>query len=333
MKYILLLLSACVLTLAVAAEPARSLHGDPWVTYEPRPGTANGKYVVLLAGDEEYRSEEGLPQLGKILSQRHGFRCAVLFSQEEDGTIAPNNQTNVPGMRLLDGADLVFVQFRFRELPDSEMKHFVHYLDSGRPMVALRTATHAFHYQRNLQSPYAECDYLAPGGGFGGMTVGETWTYHHGDHGHEATRGLIEEKNRAHPILSGVADVFGATDVYGVNADFPADATVLLRGQVLTGMNPSDAPNTNKAIMPIVWLRSYHSASGRTSQMLCSTIGAAIDLECEDLRRLMVNTSFFLTGLPVPRRADVTLVGEYNPSMFGFDKYKRHVNVRDLDLR
>jgi hypothetical protein len=82
--------------------------------------------------------------------------------------------------------------------------------------------------------------------------------------------------------------------------------------------------------MPIVWLRSYHSASGRTSQVLCSTIGAAIDLKCEDLRRLLVNAGYFLTGLPVPKKADVTLVGEYDPSMFGFDKYKRHVNVEDL---
>jgi hypothetical protein len=67
-----------------------------WVTYEPKAGTANGKTIVLLSGDEEYRSEESLPQMGKILSQKHGFKCTVLFTQDADGTINPNNQTNIP---------------------------------------------------------------------------------------------------------------------------------------------------------------------------------------------------------------------------------------------
>ena len=117
-----------------------------WVTYEPKAGTANGKTVVLLSGDEEYRSEESLPQMGKILSQKHGFKCVVLFSQDADGTINPNNQTNIPGMHLLASADLVVNQFRFRELPDADMEHFVRYLDSGKPMMVVRTATHAFNY-------------------------------------------------------------------------------------------------------------------------------------------------------------------------------------------
>src|SRR6185503_21298548 len=94
-----------------------------WVVYEGKQGPGTGKHIVLLAGDEEYRSEEGLPMLGKILSERHGFKCTVLFSiNPADGTIDPNNQTNVPGMHLIDTADLVICQFRFRELPDKDMK-------------------------------------------------------------------------------------------------------------------------------------------------------------------------------------------------------------------
>ena len=106
-----------MLTAGVAARAA------DWATLEPKPGTANGKRIVLLAGDEEYRSEESLPMLAKILSQRHGFQCTVLFSvNPQDGTIDPGNQTNVPGLHLLDSADLVILQFRFRELPDAAMK-------------------------------------------------------------------------------------------------------------------------------------------------------------------------------------------------------------------
>ncbi len=319
--------------LFAAAVAAVVVHAEPWVVYQPPADHANGKHIVMLSGDEEYRSEEGLPQLGKILSQRHGFKCTVLFTQDPDGTINPNNQTNIPGMHLVDHADLVLNQFRFRELPDADMKHFVDYLDSGRPMMVVRTATHAFNYERNKKSPYAKFSWTAKGGGFGGMAVGESWTFHHGNHGHEATRGLVDGRNREHPMLRGVHDVFGPTDVYGVNADFPSDATVLLQGQVLVGMNPTDAPNLNKAIMPLVWLRDYHGASGKTSRIMCSTIGAATDLKSEDLRRLFVNSAYYLTGLEVPKKADVTIVGEYAPSMFGFNTFKRGVKVSDHESK
>lgn len=298
-----------------------------WVTYEPASGTGNGKTIVLLSGDEEYRSEESLPQLGKILSQRHGFKCTVLFSQDADGTINPNNQTNVPGLHLLASADLVINQFRFRELPDSDMEKFVGYLDSGKPMMVVRTATHSFNYDRNKQSPYAKYSFGANGGGFGGITVGETWTYHHGDHGHEATRGIIDGRNRKHPILNSVNDVFGPSDVYGVNPDFPSDATILMHGQVLTGMSPTDPPNLKKAAMPLVWLRDYKGGAGKTSKILCTTIGAATDLKSEDLRRLFVNAAYSLTGLEVPKKADVSPVGTFDPSMFGFNTYKKGVKV------
>lgn len=322
-----------LLSFAIVAATLFHAGAQQWVTYHPPAGMANGKSIVLLSGDEEYRSEEGLPQMAKILSQRHGFKCTVLFAQDADGTINPNNSTNVPGMHLLDTADLVVNQFRFRELPDSDMKHFVDYLNSGRPMIVVRTATHAFNYERNKQSPYAGYSWTAPGGGFGGKAVGESWTYHHGDHGKESARGLVEGRNRKNPILTEVTDVWGPSDVYGVNADFPADATVLLYGQTLVGMNPTDPPNLKKAIMPIVWLRDYAAPGGKTSRVLCSTIGAAIDLESADLRRLFVNAAYDLTGLKVPAKADVTVVGEFKPQMFGFNKFTPGVKVSSHELK
>lgn len=322
-----LVLWACIAASTLVAS------ADPWVVYTPPEGSANGKHIVLLSGDEEYRSEEVLPALGKILSQRHGFRCTVLFSQDDNGVIDPNNQTNVPGMHLLAGADLVVNQFRFRELPDADMKHFVDYMESGRPMIVLRTATHAFHYTRNNKSPYAKYGFAAQGGGFGGMTIGETWTYHHGDHGKEATRGMVDGKNQKHPILKSVRDVFGPSDVYGVNPDFPSDATTLLWGVTLVGMKPDDAPNLRKSIMPLAWLRDVRFENGKTSRFLCSTIGAAIDFESEDLRRFVVNACHHLTGLPVPDKADVTPIGEFKPTMFGFNKFTKGVKVSDHALK
>src|SRR5437763_1482299 len=99
--------------------------------------------IVLLSGDEEYRSEEGLPMLAKILSERHGFKCTVLFAIGKDGTIDPNAKTSIPGVAALDSADVILMALRFRAYPDKEMKHFADAYLHGVPIIALRTSTHA----------------------------------------------------------------------------------------------------------------------------------------------------------------------------------------------
>lgn len=305
-----------------------------WASFAPKPGPGQGKHIVFLAGDEEYRSEEALPMLADILSQRHGFRCTVLFSvNPADGTIDPLNQTNVPGMHLLGSADLVVCQFRFRELPDADMAHFDNYLRGGKPIIALRTATHAFNYTRNKQSPYAKWDFASREwpGGFGQQVLGETWINHHGDHGTEATRGLIDGINAKHPVLRGVQDVFGPTDVYGIVHLQPADR-VLMHGLVLKGMKPDDPPNWRKPLMPLVWVRDYTWPNGVTTRALTSTIGAASDFASEDLRRLLVNACFWLTRVEVPAKANATPVREFKPSYFGFGKFIKGVKPSDLDM-
>src|SRR6267378_4055442 len=186
-------------------------HAGEWVTYEGKQGPGKGKDIVFISGDEEYRSEESLPMLAKILAVRHGFKCTVLFPiNGADGTIDPVIQTNIPGIEALDSADLCVMGLRFRELPDEKMKHFVDYLNAGKPIIALRTSTHAFAYDRNKQSPYAKYDWRGKEwpGGFGQQVLGETWVNHHGDHGKESTRGLINEPFRNRPVLRGVGAIW-----------------------------------------------------------------------------------------------------------------------------
>src|SRR5437660_4649391 len=148
------ILAVVFLTVLAAVLPG-SLPAADCVTYEGKDGPGKGKHIVFISGDEEYRSEEALPMLAKILAVRHGFKCTVLFSiNPGDGTIDPIVQTNTPGMEALDSADLCVMGLRFRELPDAQMKHFVDYVKTGKPIIALRTSTHAFAYSRNTQSPY-----------------------------------------------------------------------------------------------------------------------------------------------------------------------------------
>lgn len=327
------------LILSLAALVAGTSSAADWVVYDGKTGPGRGKHIVLLSGDEEYRSEEALPMLGKILAERHGFKCTVIFAiNPDDGTINPNVGTNLPGIAALDSADLCIMALRFRELPDAQMKHFVDYLNAGKPIIGLRTSTHAFNYTRHKNSPFAKFSYNHKGwpGGFGQQVLGETWINHHGVHGKESARGVINDAHASHPILKGVKDVWGPSDVYGV-VNLPKDAQVLMWGQVLVGMKPSDPPvegPKNNPMMPLVWVRDYTGESGKTSRIFTTTMGAATDLESEDLRRLVINASYWATGLEkqIPARADAAVVGEYQPTAFGFNSFKRGLKPTDHRL-
>lgn len=328
------------LTLLIAWVSALSFcYSKDWVVYEGKEGPGKGKHIVLLSGDEEYRSEEAMPMLAKILALRHGFKCTVLFAIDPaTGTINPNIRTNIPGMEALDNADLCIMALRFRELPDEQMEHFVNYLRAGKPIIALRTSTHAFSYSQGSKSKYARFHWQSKEwtGGFGKQVLGETWVAHHGAHGKEATRGIIEPSAKDHPILRGVEDIFGPTDVYTVNP--PSDVTVLVRGQVLAGMNPTDPPvegPKNNPMQPIVWTRLYKNEWGTTNKIVVTTMGAANDLLSEGLRRLLVNAAYWAVGLEdkIPAKANVDFVGEYKPSNFGFNGFKKGVKPSDYEIK
>jgi len=129
--------------------------------------------------------------------------------------------------------------------------------------------------------------------------------------------------------------VWGPTDVYRVTR-LPADATVYLYGQVLTGMNPSDPANLEKSIMPMVWTREIKQEAGKLSKVVMSTIGAAQDMENEDLRRLYVNSIYWALGLEsaIPPKADVRYVGgDWQASRFGGATFKKGLMPRDFAIR
>jgi len=325
---------------AVALSPIRA--AETSVSYPAKAGPGQGRHVVFLAGDEEYRSEEGLPMLAKILSQRHGFKATVLFSVDPDGTINPKSSTSLSNPTALDTADAIVMLLRFRAWPDEDMARFDKLLRAGKPIVALRTSTHAFNgFPKG--SPWESWNYNNHGG-FGKRVLGETWLTHWGKHKVEATRGVIEASQRKHPLLRGVSNLFGDTDVY--EAYPPPDATILVRGLVLQGMTPDSAPadyrkqratdkqeqGVNGPPMPVVWTRLHKNDNGTTNRILTTTMGSATDLENEGLRRLIVNGVYWGLGLNVPARADVTYVDEYVPSFYGFDGFRKGLRASDFEL-
>ncbi len=176
-----LIVRAGIVVLAVLLCGVHVRADDPWVVYEGASGLGKGKHIVLVSGDEEYRSEEALPQLGKILARHHGFKCTVLFAiNPEDGTIEPNKTDNIPGLEALKEADLMIIATRFRNLPDEQMKHIVEYVESGRPVIGMRTATHAFNLKSKTYGKYSWGGNEEWSGGFGRQVLGETWVNHWG---------------------------------------------------------------------------------------------------------------------------------------------------------
>ncbi len=313
-------LSAIALTLCTTGF---ALAADPWIVIEGKEGPGKGKNVVLVSGDEEYRSEEALPQLAKQLAKQ-GFKCTVLFAIDEDGTINPNRSDNIPGLEALDKADLLILFTRFRDLPDAQMKHVVDYLESGRPVIGLRTATHGFNLKKS--PTYKRFSWDNQDGGFGRQVLGETWINHHGHHGSQSTRGLVAPGQADHPILRGIADgdIWGPTDVYGVTLPLPGDSQPLVLGQVLEGMHPTDAPaagKQNEPLMPVAWVKTYKTPSGKSARVFTTTMGASQDLLSEGVRRLLVNASLWAVGLEdqIPEKTEVAIVGDFQPRPFKFN--------------
>jgi hypothetical protein len=315
---------------------------DTSVSYAGKDGAGAGKHVVFLTGDEEYRSEEGLPMLAKILSQRHGFKATVLFSVDPDGTINPKNGKSLSNAGAIDTADAIVMLLRFRAWPDEDMARFEKFLLAGKPIVALRTSTHAFNGLAK-GSRWETWNYNNSGG-FGKRVLGETWLTHWGRHKVEATRGAIEPSQQSNPLVRGVADVFGDTDVY--EAYPPADATILVRGLVLKTLahdaEPADyrkprstdkqEQGVNDPPMAVAWTRLHKNESGTTNRILTTTMGSATDLESEGLRRLIVNGVYWGLGLDVPQKADVSYVDSYQPSFYGFDGFRKGLHASDFEL-
>ena len=312
-------LFVCLLSLATCAA------ADPFLTIEGQAGLGKGQHIVFVTGEEYYRSEEGLSMFAQIMARHHGFRCTVLFAIDPaSGHINPNRNNNIPGLAVLETADLMVIFARFRELPDADMKHIVDYVNAGKPVLGIRNATHAFRYSPQSTSPYKSWDWQSKDwvGGFGQQILGDTWIAHYGKFQKEATLAQVNATQRSHPVLRGVADtIFCHTDVNSVER-LTAHEVVLIHGQVLSGLKPTDPPvtdNRKDTRMPFAWFKTYTAPSGKQGRSFTTTAGASVDWLSEDLRRLMANAMLSLTGheKEIPDQTNVSFIDDYNPKPTG----------------
>jgi len=325
MRYALLTLITCTLLQAARCE-------DGPLVYEGSNGPGAGKHIVFLAGDHEYRSEEALPALARIMAKHHGFKCTVLFNvDKETGYIVPGNN-NMPYTDACKSADLLVIGLRFQNFPAEQMQPIADYLDKGGPVVGTRTSTHAFKIPAD--APFAKYDFKYAGDemklGFGRQILGETWVSHYGKNHEMSTRLDLIEAQKAHPVLRGVKNAWVEAGGYWV--DPKSDSVVLANAQPLQGMSPDSPPAADKKPCPGVWVRSYEGEGGSTGRVFTTTYGASEDIRNDGFRRMLVNGCIWAVGLEdeIAPDLDVSLVGPYHPSTFSFGGHRLGVRPSDL---
>ena len=296
------------------------------LVYQGTDGPGKGKHIVFLAGDHEYRSEESLPELARILAKHQGFKCTVLFDIDKDGNIAAGEPQNMPGMEALDSADLAVVFLRFQNFPKEQMQHFDDYLKRGGPVIGMRTATHGF--KTGADDPFAKYSYNSKVAGyelgFGHQVLGQTWVGHYGQNHKQSTRISIVPEKTSHPILCGVKDVWVQAGGY---VGKPTDGEILTMAQPLNGMTPDSPADATKPPQPSEWTRTYKAANGKSARAFTSLYGTSEDITNDGYRRLIVNGCLWALGIEdkITPDLNIAFVGPFKPNTFGGGAYARGI--------
>lgn len=206
---------------------------------------------IHMLGAGEYKPVESLTAFKKYLEEHYRVECSTSFGK--DGKSLPN-------LDALKNADVMVVFLRRMNLPEEQMAIIRDHWEKGKPVVALRTASHGFQEADNRL--------------FAGKVLGGEYK---GPGSYTAPfKAISTEAQKEHPVLRGV----GPIDSRGrYNFDKLAEAAIVL--QVV------DAPG-KKVPSPVSWVHSYKG--GRT---FFSTMGVPEDFENETFRRLLTNAIFW----------------------------------------
>jgi len=290
------------------------------------------KHIVFVTGDEEYRSEESMPMLAKILKRDYGFRVTVCYALNEKGFIDPNVLDNIEGLEALEDADMMVLFTRFRALPDEQMHRIVSFAESGRPLAGFRTATHAFLYKDDSLRMHLNNDWPA-------RVFGQQWITHHGhfdDGAAPLTDVQLVHGEQEHVILRGVQPFQAYSWLYHVDGGdyrLHGDSKPLLQGTALRSNHEANGrldqfPLTN----PVAWTKTYTGESGKAARVFFTTLGHPYDFKSPSMRKLALNGILWALGHKIPENgADITYAGEYAPANSGFgDKFKPNRRPEDL---
>ena len=230
--------------------------------------------VVMLIGEDEYHTWETLPDFAEKDLRWRGLDVRVVRQD-------PANKHRFPGLvDALRDADLLVVSVRRRALGTDELEAVRAHIAAGRPVVGIRTASHAF-------SPQAAD--AGAGGSWASFDAEVLGGNYHGHHGNETPPAAISVAGGAekHPILTGVkvAALTGSGSLY-LTGPLKGEATALLLGAV-----------PGKAAEPVAWT---HVAGPRQARVFYSSLGHPGDFRQPAFRRLLLNGILWALNRPIP---------------------------------
>jgi type 1 glutamine amidotransferase len=290
------------------------------------------KHIVFVSGEEEYRSEESFPMIAKILERETGAKVSFCFSVDSVGHIDPNNTRHIAGLEKLKDADLMVMFARFRALPDNELKYITDYVESGKPIIGLRTSTHAFLYQedslKHMNNEWPT------------KVFGQQWITHHGhfEDGNKPLTSVYFANKMMQPILRGVKPFDAFSWLYHVDGGewkLQGDCNILLQGKSLKSNHEMEGnlekfPLTN----PVAWTKTYTTKSGKSSKVFFTTLGHPYDFKDTSMRKLLLNSIFWALDAEnkIPENGvNSDPVETYVPSNSGFgQKYKKGVKLGEI---
>ena len=288
--------------------------------------------IVFVTGDEEYRSEESMPMLARILQRDFDFRVLVLYALNEDGFIDPNVLDNIEGLQALESADMMVLFTRFRALPDSQAHQILAFAESGKPMVGFRTSTHAFLYKDDSTRAHLNNEWPT-------KVFGQQWITHHGhfaDGADPLTDVQLIDAQQGHPILRGVEPFQAYSWLYHVDGgdwSLHGNSQPLLTGTALrSGHAENDRLDRFPLTNPVAWTKTYTGSSGQSAPVFFTTLGHPYDFKDASMRRLALNGILWALGHDIPEGgANAELARPYEPNNSGFgDKFKPNMRPEDL---
>jgi putative membrane-bound dehydrogenase-like protein len=212
--------------------------------------------VCLVSGALEYQSDQSLAAFQEYLENNYPIRCSRAFRKADE---------DLPGLENLASCDVAVFFTRRLKIAGEQLERVKRYCQSGKPIVALRTASHGFQ------------NWLA----FDRDILGGNYRSHYG--AGPITAIQIAEKAKDHPILDGVRSFESAGSLYR-NAGIGPDVEVLLTGSI---------PGNQE---PVAWTRVY-----RGGRIFYTSLGHLNDFKNENFRRMLVNALFWTTKRPMPK--------------------------------
>lgn len=235
---------------------------------------ADPVHAVFILHEREYNTPETVPAFAdKELAEGLGWKCTYVFG---DGV------HSISGLDVLEDADLMFVSVRRRFLPPEQLAHIKRYVESGKPVVGIRTASHAFAARGRVPEGHVEWKE------FDADVLGGNYTGHHSNHPPDDPKTTVWAVDSAknHPILEGIPkEPFKSTSWLYKTAPLADSATLLLTGRV-----EDSKPE------PVAWTNE----SKYGNRVFYTSLGHPDDFADPIFRRLLVNGMFWALGKEPP---------------------------------